>query len=201
MDGRILLGILMVLGIFSGCKDQGRELEAEPITELEEGQLQEEDTSSVRELLDAVEGDPDLGTFAVALNAWNVEDTLAEVDPEFTVFAPNNTAYSQIYQDHGKELIEANADDVVAYHLVKTGGITNLQEENRKRQDSIQLETLQGEEITFALAEGNLLLKGGAGEEARVVDSLQGPNGMVYIIDGVLLPDTIETEVVVTEEE
>lgn len=187
--------------IFISCKNEERELETDPGTIEMEEELVDERMSFGDSILDAIEQDPELGTFAAALNSWNVEDTLNEIEEEFIIFAPSNIAYSQIYQDHGQDLLEANADDVVAYHLVKTSEIDNIRQELMTKGDSLSLETLQGEEITLALEEGNMVLYGGKGNKATVTDSIQGPNGMVYIIDGVLLPGTIETKVVITAEE
>jgi uncharacterized surface protein with fasciclin (FAS1) repeats len=47
---------------------------------------------------------------------------------------------------------------------------------------------------------GNVALYGVAGQKATVTDSMEIDNGMVYVIDNVLLPTDVMTKVTITAE-
>jgi hypothetical protein len=77
----ILFSGLVLLG-FNSCKDNEREVDTEAETlEMQEENFEEnvEELRQRNATVDAIEGNPELSTFATGLNVWNVEDTLDQV--------------------------------------------------------------------------------------------------------------------------
>lgn len=57
---------------------------------------------------------------------------------------------------------------------------------------------MNGEDLKLSLDGNSLVLTGATGESARVTDSIRAGNGMVYIIDRVLLPRDNNREVTIS---
>ncbi len=118
---------------------------------------------------------PELSTLVGALQAANLVDALSGEGP-FTVFAPTNAAFDALDAiPQGDALTE-----VLLYH-VASGRFT--------AEDLIQgqtVTTLQGEEVTIAVdGEGNVILNGTI--KVAIAD-IEASNGVVHVIEGVLIP-------------
>ena len=118
---------------------------------------------------------PELSTLVGALQAADLVDTLNGEGP-FTVFAPTNDAFAALSEiPSGDALTE-----VLLYH-VASGKFTA--EELIEGQT---VTTIQGEEVTVALNDnGKVILNGSI--EVLMAD-IQASNGIVHVINGVLLP-------------
>lgn len=199
----ILFSGLLMLG-FTSCKDNEKEVD-EDVENLE---VQEENfEENVEELrqrnstVDAIEGNPELSTFATGLNVWNVEDKLDQVTGSYMVFAPSNTAYSRVYRQQGYDILETTPEAVIPYHMVKANyTLDQLKQEIKNANGSLVLPTFEGEEITFSLEGDKVVLTGATGLTANITESFDIENGTAYIIDSVLLPEGIEPVTITTEE-
>lgn len=199
---------LMILGLsfltLSACKDNEREVE----TEVEDIEVVEEnfqqDLEQMRQddsLVSQVSARPELSTFAAGLQVWNVEDSLANAQRPIVIFAPTNDAYSNIYQEHGRELLGSTSNRIIPYHIIKSGiGTNGLKQEIQNANGSLRVQTMQGEELVLSMNGGNITLTGGNETTAQVIDSVQSPGGTIYIVDEVLLPNEVDTEVTITAE-
>jgi transforming growth factor-beta-induced protein len=102
-----------------------------------------------------------------------------EGDGPFTVFAPTNAAFEAVSETLAT-LSEEQVAEVLTYHVAALEALSG------DLSDGMTVPTVQGEEITVNIdAEGNVTLNGSVNVET--VD-LQGTNGVIHIIDGVLLP-------------
>jgi transforming growth factor-beta-induced protein len=123
-----------------------------------------------------VTGRNDLSTLTSALPDALAE-TLGDEDQEFTVFAPANPAFGAI--DAGE--LTGNADllnEVLTYHVVAGQGIAagNIT-------DGQTVTTVEGDSLTFTVSNGGVQVNGASVTTA----DLRGSNGVVHVIDGVLL--------------
>ncbi len=122
-----------------------------------------------------------LDTFTVAVAAADLDDELATGGP-FTVFAPNNQAFLDLpvgaLDDLLLPLNQAQLVDVLQGHIV--AGQTFA----RDLSDGQTLTTLSGRTITVNIANGTISVDGAQVVEANIVAS----NGVIHIIDAVLLP-------------
>ncbi|NBC87458.1 MAG: hypothetical protein GVY25_14825 [Bacteroidetes bacterium] len=123
-----------------------------------------------------------LSTLAGALGQAGLDDDL-NGDGPFTVFAPSNAAFQQIDVNDltsDSDLLE----EVLTYHVVQ-GEITASD-----ISDGQTVETLEGETLRFSVSNGGVQVNG-----ANVTTAdLQASNGVVHVIDGVLLETVTTTE-------
>jgi uncharacterized surface protein with fasciclin (FAS1) repeats len=148
-------------------------------------------------IVDAAAGNPNFSALVGALQAAGLAETLKGAGP-FTVFAPTNEAFAKIPQSALNSLV-ASPDSLKAlllYHV--TEGVKDI----RYQYSPHNITTVQGQTVYAdrACAPTNEPASGGqtdqcsAGEELRINNSkVQGKvirtsNGVIYVIDSVLLP-------------
>jgi uncharacterized surface protein with fasciclin (FAS1) repeats len=121
------------------------------------------------------------GTLVTAIDRAGLSDLL-EHDGPYTVFAPSDEAFAKL-PDGAVQSLLATPDtlaDVVNYHLVP-GRMTAADVAGR-----ISAETLQGEDLAIS-NHGVVRIDG-----ARLVSGdLEASNGVIHVIDRVLLPARI----------
>ena len=124
---------------------------------------------------------PDLSTLVDAVGAADLGGTLQGEGP-FTVFAPTNDAFAAVGQDTLDQLLAPAGKEqltgVLTYHVVP-GELTAADLEDGQR-----LDTVQGEQLRVRIR-GDEVTVGGATVTQPDVDA---SNGVVHVIDGVLLP-------------
>lgn len=134
-------------------------------------------------LLDVVNADPDLSTFARALEAAEVTALLDDNGP-FTLFAPTNAAIDAFLAEQGLSLDDLLGDypllaRTLLYHLVAG------------RFNSDALATLAEERLITGLHGTTLLV--GEGPTLNGINISRADqaanNGVIHVIDGVLLPE------------
>ena len=122
-----------------------------------------------------------LGTLVTAIDRAGLNDVLQHAGP-YTVFAPSDEAFARLPDGAVQSLLAApdTLADVVNYHLVP-GRMTAADVAGR-----ISAETLQGEDLVIS-NHGVIRIDG-----ARVVSGdLEASNGVIHVIDRVLLPARI----------
>lgn len=123
---------------------------------------------------------PNLSTLVTAVSAAGLVETLQGPGP-FTVFAPTDEAFAALPAGTVETLLEpenlADLQGVLTYHVVP-GMVTAAD-----LTEGMELTTVQGETLTVSLA-GGATINGAAVVTADVLVS----NGVVHIIDAVLLP-------------
>ncbi|GIV37555.1 MAG: hypothetical protein KatS3mg032_1934 [Cyclobacteriaceae bacterium] len=121
-------------------------------------------------------------TLVAALKAAEYVDALANPGP-FTVFAPVDEAFDKLPAGTLDELLKpenkAKLRDILEYH-VYVGKITESQ-----ITDGMTLNQVNLKNVTLnRAADGKITVNG----SANVVGSVEASNGMVYVVDAVLLP-------------
>lgn len=207
---KIYLMLLALLFVgFTSCKDNERETETFEDTEAQDEAFNErlEEARGNNDVLAAVRSNAELSTFAEGLLTLNVEDSLETGEEqnregsELVIFAPTNLAYSQVHQNDDQEMLGTDSEELTSYHIVRTeGDMRSLREEIRNTNDTLVVESMQGEDLKLSLDGNDLVITGVTGESARVTDSIEAGNGMVYIIDRVLMPRDTSREVTITDE-
>jgi transforming growth factor-beta-induced protein len=134
---------------------------------------------------------PDLSTLVTAVTAGKLVDTLSSAGP-FTVFAPTNEAFAKVPNATLAHLLDpANIkelDSVLTYHVLPEA----VQSKDLKPFQSVK--TVEGSELYIIVdAKGvyvgaDIHSKEGSGH-VTAADN-EATNGVVHIIDGVLLPLT-----------
>jgi transforming growth factor-beta-induced protein len=123
-------------------------------------------------------------TLVAALGAAGLVDTLSN-EGEFTVLAPTDDAFAALPEGTVTSLLEdpeGTLTDVLRYHVI--AGIVPA--ETVVTLDGAT--TLQGEDVTIAVENGNVILNGSV---QVIITDIAASNGIIHVIDGVLLPPSI----------
>ena len=134
---------------------------------------------------DIVAGNEDFSTLLAAVQAADLGDTLAGDGP-FTVFAPTNEAFAALPEGTVETLLKPKNQDqlaaILTYHVVP-GEIMAADV------TSGEVTTVNGETFTVEAADGGVTITDGQGNEAMVTSTdIVASNGVIHVIDAVLLP-------------
>ena len=137
---------------------------------------------TIAEIAGTTEG---FSTLAAAVEAADLGGTLAGEGP-YTVFAPTDEAFAALPEGTLEDLLKpANQDQlsaILAYHVV-AGEVMSSD------LTSGDVPTVNGADVTVKVADGTVTIVDGQGDVARVVMAdIPASNGVVHVIDTVLLP-------------
>jgi uncharacterized surface protein with fasciclin (FAS1) repeats len=142
-------------------------------------------------IVEAAQATDSLSTLVTAVDAAGLVGTLSGDGP-FTVFAPTNEAFEALPAGALDNLLEDTdaLTAVLTYHVVPgevmSGALVEL---IQGHEGSAMVETVNGATIEAAIEGGNVILTDNQGNEATVVlADVDVSNGVVHVIDGVLLP-------------
>lgn len=125
-----------------------------------------------------------LSTLVAAVQAADLVEVLQSEGP-FTVFAPTNEAFAALPEGTVESLLlEENRDMLIAiltYHVVP-GKVMSTD-----LSDGMSAETVQGGDVTIGVGDG--VTVNGANV---VMADVEASNGVVHIIDAVILPEPEE---------
>ena len=134
-----------------------------------------------------------LSTLVAALEAAGLEGVIDQDGP-FTIFAPENAAFDALPEDAATTLLlpenEALLTDILTHHVVAGEVYAS------DLTDGQVITTLSGETLEVDITGGAVTLIAGGGAVVGVVETdLQASNGVVHLIDTVLLPplDILDT--------
>lgn len=177
----ILLGLILLV---ASCGQQqpsdSQNASASPAVSEDSGQSNVKDSDSNPDVVDIAVNSPDHTTLVTALKAVGYVDELSNAGP-FTVFAPTNAAFDKLPAGTVDDLLKPENKEklrnILEYHV-----FVGVVPENMIR-DGMKLNQVNLQNVVLSKKDGNLTVNG-----AKVAGSARGSNGMVYIIDTVLLP-------------
>jgi transforming growth factor-beta-induced protein len=150
------------------------------------------DTVLVPKDIPTVAAEAGLTTLLAALEAGGLDEAVAGPNGPFTVFAPTNDAFAALggtLTDLLKPENLADLQRILTYHVAS--GVATA--EDVIALDGWYIETLGGEIVWIEVVGGKVILNGVA--EVLVTD-VKTSNGIVHVIDTVLVPkDIVETAV------
>ena len=171
----LIVAAAMALLIYAAILD-GRDAATRPTADREPPSPPRADS-----ILQTARAAGSLGTLVTAIDRAGLSDVLEHEGP-YTVFAPSDEAFAKLPDGAVQSLLAApdTLADVVNYHLVP-GRMTAADIAGR-----ISAETLQGEDLAIS-NQGVVRIDG-----ARLVSGdLEASNGVIHVIDRVLLPARI----------
>jgi uncharacterized surface protein with fasciclin (FAS1) repeats len=129
----------------------------------------------------------DLTTFAAAIKAANLSDTLEDNGP-LTVFAPTNAAFSKL--PGGMVASWLKPENTAMLAQILTYQIVAGRLEDADLTDGKKLLTVQGEELTVKCADdGKIMIVDGNDDVAILTASYSHQsNGVIHAVDAVLMP-------------
>ena len=132
-------------------------------------------------------------TLVAAVKAAGLVDTLQGKGP-FTVFAPVNDAFAKLPDGTVDTLLKPENKDqltkVLTYHVVP-GRLTakDLMAAAKKNGGKATYKTVEGEELTFQVKDGEIWVWDAKGGSAKItIKNVMQSNGVIHVIDTVLLP-------------
>ena len=131
-------------------------------------------------IVDVAAGNPDFSTLVTAIKAAGLVETLSGDGP-FTVFAPTNAAFAKLPEGTLESLLAdiPELKKVLTYHVV-AGKVMASDVTGMK-----SAATVQGDDVTIAVVDGSVKLNDAATVTAT---DIEASNGVIHVIDSVLLP-------------
>jgi len=149
--------------------------------------------SQGKDVVDIAISSSDHTTLVAAVKAADLETTLKSAGP-FTVFAPTNDAFAKLPEGTVANLLKpenkAQLAKILTYHVV-SGNLdaAAVLDAIKKGNGKVVLTTVSGGKLTASLDMGKVKLTDETGSSAYVtVADLKGTNGVIHVIDGVVLP-------------
>ncbi len=185
---KISLAFVVLMSLLASCGDNGGTTneqataasESQPAS-VQVGQSGVQDDVSQKNVVQVAIGSKDHTTLVKAVQAAELVDALSNAGP-FTVFAPTNAAFDKLPAGTVDGLLkpEKKEDlaDILQYHV--SVGVYNADQ----LQDGQTLGQVNGSNITISKKDGKIMVNG----TATVVASITASNGVIHVIDGVLLP-------------
>lgn len=178
-----LAAILLVLSTFimacTGTADPGTTTSEADNTPAQ-GQANVVDDVSMKDVVKIAVGSPDHKTLVAALQAAGLVDVLANAGP-FTVFAPTDAAFAKLPAGTVEGLLKPDKKDaltdILQYHVTTSAMKLEYFSDGQK------LGMVNGGNTTITIKDGKYQVNG-----ANIIATVPGSNGIVYVIDAVLLP-------------
>lgn len=145
------------------------------------GQSAVQDDVSQKDIVKVAIGSADHTTLVKAVQAAGLVDVLSNAGP-FTVFAPTNAAFDKLPAGTVEGLMKADKkadlENILQYHVyvgvIKTDYMS----------DGQVLGQANGGKINISVKDGKVMVNG----KATVLASVPASNGIIHVIDEVLLP-------------
>ena len=137
-------------------------------------------------VVDAAAGNKQFSTLVAALKAGDLVETLNGKGP-FTVFAPTNAAFEKLDDGVVESLLKPENKEtlqqILTYHVVPGTAMAK---------DVVKLDevkTVQGSDVSIAVTDKGVFLN----ETVKVIKTdIKTDNGVIHVIDSVLLPPSDE---------
>jgi uncharacterized surface protein with fasciclin (FAS1) repeats len=175
------------LGIYALTQNDDEET-TETTSQVEQAPVEEteEEAAPSQTVVDLAIATPELSTLVTAVQAAELVETLSGDGP-FTVLAPTNDAFAALPEGTLDTLLQPeNIEDlqgVLTYHVI---GASVLSSDLTNGQ---VVETVNGGTLTVEITDAGVFFVDANGGRAQVTTAdVVASNGVVHIIDAVLLP-------------
>lgn len=173
--------LLLSIGLLMfSCSKSDKNENRESSEVYSKGQSLVTDDVSQKNILQIAIGSPDHTTLVTAVQAAGLEDVLANAGP-LTVFAPTNAAFDKLPDGVLTNLLKpenkATLANIITYHAAPgtyTGDMI-------PRITGIGQAT--GDKVVVEIIDGETFING-----AKILATIDASNGVVHVIDAVLLP-------------
>jgi uncharacterized surface protein with fasciclin (FAS1) repeats len=168
--------------VFFACNSNTEPANAET-TEVVSGGGQEavKDDESQKDVVKIAVGSKDHTTLVAALKQAEYVDDLSNAGP-FTVFAPTNDAFNKLPAGTVEGLMKddkkADLQNILEYHVA----VGVYKTENMQDGQVINMANLDN--ITLSVKDGKVMVN----STANVIATIPAANGIIYVVDAVLLP-------------
>lgn len=179
---RTILGMLALIAL-TNCTSSAPEQQSsssQASAPAGAGQSAVQDNESQKDVVKVAIGSPDHTTLVTAVKAAELVDVLSNAGP-FTVFAPTNAAFDLLPPGTVTDLLKpdkkAVLQDILQYHVAVAVYKTEM------LQDGQVIPMANDGKVTIGVKDGKYTVNG-----ANIIASVPASNGIVHVIDAVLLP-------------
>lgn len=178
----LLAAALTVLGAQCGDQSKPAASTSAPDTSAPAaGQSAVQDKDSKPDIPKIAVGSKDHTTLVAALKAAEYLDVVSNAGP-FTVFAPTNDAFAKLPAGTVETLVKPENKEklrnILEYHVA----VSTFKPEMLR--DGMTLGMANGDNVKISNKDGKITLN----DSATIVASVPATNGIVHVVDGVLLP-------------
>ncbi len=184
-----MLGLLALSVILGSCKNEPQEKKEvtnpsqdEAVLESNKGQAFIEDEASTPNILQIALKSSDHSTLVAAVQAAELENALVNAGP-LMVFAPTNAAFDALPPGTVEDLLKPENKDALAnilkYH-VTPGNYSKDFLKNFKK-----LGQANNQNVAVEVKDNEVYVGG-----AKIIASVSAGNGIVHVVDKVILPPT-----------
>ncbi len=178
------LSLFACLSLAIGCADnkqsETQSTESETVTPMG-GQENVADDESAKDVVKIAAGSPDHTTLVAAIKQAELVTSLTNAGP-FTVFAPTNAAFDKLpagtVDGLMKDEKKTDLQNILQYHVAL--GVYKAE----NFQDGQVIGQANGDNITMNVKDGKVMVN----NSANIVASIPAANGIIHVIDAVLLP-------------
>ncbi|MGF3142719.1 fasciclin domain-containing protein, partial [Facklamia sp. P13055] len=146
-----------------------------------------EDIHKQKDIVATLQDNDDFSILAAAFEKTNLVEILQENEP-YTLFAPTDEAFEQLLEElditEQELLTQPDLNKLLTYHLVAS----KILAEDLK--DGKSVETVNGEKVAFDFSEDEPMIS----ESMITSTDLEVSNGVIHIIDTVLIPKDFELQ-------
>lgn len=174
------LPLLFALAVACQPAEQGNTAAAGAEPSALTGQSGVKDSESQPDVVKIAVGSKDHTTLVTAVTAAKLVDALSNAGP-FTVFAPTNAAFDKLPKGTVEELLKPENEDKlrgILHHHVTVSAF-----ELEQLTDGMVLGMADGGQATISKKGSDTYIG-----DAKILASVRGSNGMVHVIDAVVLP-------------
>ena len=146
-----------------------------------------------RNIVENAVNSADHTTLVAAVKAAGLVDTLEGAGP-FTVFAPTNEAFAALPEGTVETLLKPENHDqlvkILTCHVIAGDEMSAAIEKGAMQYGgAVGIKTVGGCQVTAMAKDGMLMIRDGQGNVADVtIADVQQSNGVIHVIDKVLLP-------------
>lgn len=176
----------IIAALMIGCGDTQKDASSEKTESSKQaepalvGQSGVSDDVSQKDIVKVAVGSKDHTTLVAALKAADYVDVLANAGP-FTVFAPTNAAFAKLPAGTVEDLVKPEKKEtlrnILEYHV--SVGVYKADQFT----DGQILDQANSEKVKIGVKDGKITVNG-----ATIIASVPASNGIIHVIDGVLLP-------------
>lgn len=180
---KIFLPTIVLFSLLFSCTGNSTVSNEVNATEnLTAGQSAVKDDESAKDVVKIAAGSKDHTTLVAAVKQAGLVDALSNAGP-FTVFAPTNAAFEKLPENTVNDLMKAankeKLQDILQYHVFVGSLKTDLM------QDGQTLNQVNGGNISISKKDGKTQVN----NTATIVASIPASNGIIHVIDAVLVPE------------
>ncbi|MEX0289966.1 MAG: fasciclin domain-containing protein [Flavobacteriaceae bacterium] len=183
---KFFAAMLMLFGLVTGCKNEAKNpttssTDQETTTKkAKQGQAFIKDDEATPNVLNIAIGSPDHTTLVAAVQAAELENALVNAGP-LMVFAPTNAAFDALPEGTVENLLKPENKDALANILKHHVTPGKYDKEFLKKFKKLGQANDQN---TFVEVKGDDVYVGGA----KIIASIPAGNGIVHVVDKVILP-------------